>query len=556
VDGRHPGLTAATSITLLALLAGCGSGAAQKSSSGSPPAKFASHSATQGIQGGNLVIGTTEEPDTLNPYITQLVTSDNVLSGIMEGMLDHNAKQQIVYKLATSYSVSKDGLTYTWHLRHGVKFQNGAPFTSKDIVANYKIIMNPKFGAYSTDGWDEIKKITTPDKYTVVMQTKHTFAPFVVDVGGSAISPAGEIAKGVKYFQQKFGRHPIGTGPFTFVKWSSGDSILMKRNPDYWGPKAHLNSITMKIIPNDNTEMVQLKTGEIQMTDDLAADRYAQIKGMKNVRALLVPGLSWYHIDLKNVGFLEDRRVRVALAYATPTQEIISRLMHGLAAPDPSDVTPGSWAFDPNVKLYPYDLKKAASLLTQAGFKKNSSGVFEKGGKPLTIEYWLPSGEQLNLQVAQVVTQSWKQLGVQAVTRTQDINSIWGAGGYQFNKKMTAGAYSWSNVDDPDDRFYWNSIDIPKSPTGTGGDVIEYYHKYPWQAQIDKLTNEGANTVDQTKRKQIYWKIQVLLHKEQPLIFMYAPKDIYAWPKAMTGTTPNVYSFGILSASNTWQMTK
>ena len=95
----------------------------------------------------------------------------------MEGMTDHDSHQQLIYRLATSFAISRDGRTYTWHLRHGVKFQNGAPFTSKDIVANYHIIMNPKFGAYSTDGWKEITKISTPDKYTVIMHTRRPFAP-------------------------------------------------------------------------------------------------------------------------------------------------------------------------------------------------------------------------------------------------------------------------------------------------------------------------------------------------------------------------------------------
>src|SRR5205085_4406910 len=115
--------------------------------------------------------------------------------------------------------------------------------------------------------------------------------------------------------------------------------------------------------------------------------------------------------------------------------------------------------------------KKAVSHLAAAGLKKGSGGILEKGGQQFTMEYWIPSGEQLTANIMQVVAASWRKLGIQVTTHTQDIKTIWGPNGYQFNKKMTAGGYSWFNGNDPDDRFYWNSSQIPKSPTGTGGNV-------------------------------------------------------------------------------------
>jgi peptide/nickel transport system substrate-binding protein len=524
-------------------------------------AKAAGVSAGKGFtgtpyEGGSLVIGTTQEPDTLNPDITQLVTATGPLSGIMEGLIDHDSHQRVIYRLATSYSLSKNNLTYTWHLRHGVRFQNGAAFTARDVVANYHVIMNPRFGSYSTDGWKEITRIAAPNPYTVVMTTKKPFAPFVVDVGGTPLAPAGEINRGVKYFQQTFGRHPIGTGPYTFVRWVAGQEIDLKKNPNYWGGKPHIDTITFKIIPNDNTEMVQLRTGEIQMTDSVGPTRYPLISKLPAVVPVVVPSLSWYHLDLKNIGLLRDVRVRKALAYATPVQEIIDRLLGGFAAACPTDTPPGTSTFDPHVKLYPYDLKTATSLLQQAGLRKRSDGVWAKGGQRLSIEYWIPSGDQVTLNIMEVVANSWRQLGVDVSTHTQDINSIFGANGYQFSRKLTAGGYSWFNNDDPDDRFYWNSINIPKSPTGTGGDVPEYFYKYPWQAEIDRLTNQGVYTVNPAKRKAIYWKIQELLHEQEPLIFMDSLKLIYAAPRHMSGFDPSAYDYGQLWNAQSWHLTK
>lgn len=124
---------------------------------------------------GSLTIGTTDDPDTLDPLTTQLVSSRSILSGIMEGMLGSNSKGGTIYRLATSYQVSKNGLVYSWHLRHSVKFQDGEPFNARVVLDNWKAIVNPKFGAFSPSGWTDISSINTPDRYTVVMHTRKRY---------------------------------------------------------------------------------------------------------------------------------------------------------------------------------------------------------------------------------------------------------------------------------------------------------------------------------------------------------------------------------------------
>lgn len=508
----------------------------------------------QSSNGGSLVIGTNEEPDTLNPLTTQLVTSNSVLSGIMEGLVGYDSSDHVIYRLATSESVSKNGLTYTWHLRHGVKFQDGERFNAHTVLANWKAIMNPKFGAFSQQGWNKITSITIPNNYTVVMKTSKPYAPFAYYVGSTFLSPP-KAFQSPKYNQQTFGRAPVGTGPYTFVRWVSGQYVLLKKNPDYWGGPAHINSITYKIIPSDNTLMVQMKTGDVQMWPYVPAIRYGDLQKLSNTNVIAKPSLSWYHLDLKNVGFLMDPKVRIALAYATPNQEIVTRILKGLGQVTPTDFPPASPYYDPNVKPYPYDPAKAIAMLKADGFTKGPGGILQKHGVPLTIQYWIPSGDQETSEVQQVVSASWKQIGVGTSDRQQDIKSIWGPNGYQFNKIMTAGGYSWFNSNDPDDSFYWNSTQIPKTPTGSGGNTIEYYYKYPWQSQIDSLTNQGVTTIDPAKRKQIYWRIQQLLHAEEPVLFMYSEKSIFAAPKNLVGFDPSAYNSLMWNVQN-WQLTK
>ena len=161
-------------------------------------------------------------------------------------------------------------MIYTFTLRQGVKFHNGDPLTGQDVIDTWKIKVNPDFGAFNTSGFDKITDIKI-DGDKVVMTTSEVYAPFMSYVGVEEISPAREIAKGVDTFKQEFGRAPIGTGPFKFVEWKTKEQIVVDKFPEYWGEPAKLDRIVYRIVPDDNTQLVQLRTGEIQMVGSAGA---------------------------------------------------------------------------------------------------------------------------------------------------------------------------------------------------------------------------------------------------------------------------------------------
>lgn len=492
--------------------------------------------------GGTLTVGFTEEPETLNPYISQLVTSSNVNSAILESLLTYSDKGEIGPKLAESYSISEDGLTYTFKLRKGVKWHDGQPFTAADVVASWKIIMDEKFAAFQTLGWDKITKIDTPDDFTVVMQTKEKFAPFLTYVGAGTITPKHLIDKGADTFKQEYGRNPIGTGPYKFIKWESAQYIDLEKNADYWGGAPKLDKIRIKLIPDDNTLMVQLGTGEVQMAS-VAPVHYVEAQKLPNSNVILNNSNSWNHLDLKMIDHLLDPKVRQALDFATPRQQIVDKILNGLGVVAVADQLPETPYFNPNLTARPYDLDKAAALLNEAGFKKNADGILEKDGKPLAIEIWIISGGQQDKQKQQVIAASWRKLGIKVDEREEDIKSIFGPNGYQFTQKMTAGMYSWFNGNDPDDMFYWHSSQIPKDPTGSGGNVQAYFNKFNFQDEIDKLTEAGAKEVDPIKRKEIYIKAQEVLQREVPVLFLYWDKSINVAPKNIVNFKPNPFTY-------------
>jgi peptide/nickel transport system substrate-binding protein len=229
-------------------------------------------------------------------------------------------------------------------------------------------------------------------------------------------------------------------------------------------------------------------------------------------------------------------------------------LLKGLATVGFGDQAPGTPWINPNIQPRPYDLDKAAALLAEAGFTKNADGNLEKDGKPLVIEHWIPSGDEQTKRVQQVIAASWRKLGIQVDEREEDIKSIWGPNGYQFTQAMTAGQYSWTNGNDPDDMFYWHSSQIPSEPTGTGGNTVAFFQKFSFQEEIDDLTLRAAAETDLEKRKQLYWQIQELLHEEVPVIFMYWGKRIYVAPKALAGFKANSYNYLLWDAQD-WSIT-
>jgi peptide/nickel transport system substrate-binding protein len=553
------------------------SGAAARYQEGQP-AEITAPTAPSGTpqQGGTITCGTNEDIDTLQPYLTQLVIGADVCSAILETLLEYDSATKLQPSLAESYEVSADGLTYTFKLRQNVTFHNGDPFTAQDVIDTWKIIMNPDFGAFGQLGWDQITDMTAPDPNTVVMKTQQVYAPFISYMAGSGsfISPSKEIAKGVDSFKQQFGQAPVGTGPFKFVEWKAKEQITLNANESYWGGKPKLDQVIMKIVPDDNTLLVQLRTGEIQVAAGaaiLAANRVDEALQIDKITVYQYPTLYWQHLDLKQMSHLRQTKVRQALDFATPTAQIISQLLKGRAVQAIADVAPSSWAYDPNIQPRPYDLDQAAQLLTEAGLTKNN-GVWEgptpaddatsdngtpvapvpAGAtpqattldlsgpvQPLEIELWTLSGDTQAQQVSQVIAASWGQLGVKVNQKNEDISTIWGPNGYQFTQAMTAAYFSWQNSVDPDDAYYWSSTQIPTSPTGTGGNLPAYFHKYTFQAQIDQLTAAAAAELDQEKRKALYWQIQELLHEEVPCIFMWWPNGFPAAIKNLAGFWPS-----------------
>ncbi|MCA9877799.1 MAG: peptide ABC transporter substrate-binding protein, partial [Thermomicrobiales bacterium] len=492
-----------------------------------------------------LTVGSVREPDSLHPWLASSVAALDVLDGVMDGLLRYTAEGKLRPALATGFSISEDGLTYTFKLRQGVRYHNGEPFRGEDFVAAWELSQQEDFGVLNILGWQKITEVTVPDRETLVVTTSEPYAPFLSTVGTTYLCPRSAMAEGIPAFRDVFDTAPVGTGPFQVIAWDPGRGIQLDRWEDYWGAPALLDGIDCLTLPDTTAVLDALAAGELDLVGGAGAlppEWVDDLLDLPNLSVFQHGTMNWQHIDLKQMAFLRETPVRQALDFATPREAIIQDVLAGRATTAFADQAPESWAFNAELAPRPYDPEQAAQLLDDAGLLPDADGVRARDGKRFEIDLWGVEDDERARAILDLVAASWRELGVSTLVRTAPADELWGPLGYQFSDRMTACLYTWTNANDPDDLFYWHSSQIPTHPGGSGGNLPAFFYPYSFQEEIDELTVAAALTLDFTERQSLYADIQALLAEQVPVIFLYweqafpaAAQDVGGfWPSAWT----------------------
>jgi peptide/nickel transport system substrate-binding protein len=512
--------------------------------------------------GGELIAGLVGNIDTLNPYVTDLYTSAfDVLSGVMDGLLAFDTRQRLRPALAERYEIADDGKSYTFKLRQGVTFHNGDPFTAADVVATWQMIMNDDLPVWSRLGWEKIAAIEVTDPATIVVRMDGLYAPFLSNIAagflsGGAIAPERYL-KRVRDLRKQFSAKPIGTGPFRF-KDVQDEVVVLERYDKHWNGRPRLDRIRVRFFESHEELLAALERGEVQVvhrTGRIGESNRARALQIEDAVVLQFTGQTWGHLDLKQYGLLTDTKVRQALDYATPKDDLIRKVLDGEAVRAVADQSPSGSFFNAQITPRPYDLKKAQGLLRRAGLEMNDDGVFARGDELLEIELWGEKEDPLADEALRLIARSWKKMGAKVSVKLAEGARLWGPKGYQFTERMTAGYYRWTNVNDPDNMYYWHSAYIPTEPGGFGGNVPAFFAPYAFQDRLDDLTSRAAAETDPVKRKDHYLKIQQLLHDEVPVIFLYWDLLYAAANRHVGGFWPSAYTYLLWNAKD-WYLTK
>ncbi|MFA4844273.1 MAG: peptide-binding protein [Candidatus Margulisiibacteriota bacterium] len=455
---------------------------------------------------GGLKFSLGGEVSLLNPILSTDNVSSAVESAIFSGLISFNENLEPVPDLAASWQVSRDGRTWTFKLRRDVLWHDGVPFTADDVVFTFNSILNPKVNSvrrsdYIIDGRPIVFRAV--NKYTVQAVLPKPFAPFLTHAAMSVIPK--HLLQGEDINTAKFNRRPVGTGPFIFQEWQTGDHITVRRNPDYYLGKPLLKQIVYKIIPDDNTALVALEAGEIDEAGIPPKD-YTRMKSVKGIGVYESDVLLYVYLglNLANPKFT-DRRVGQALAYATDRKQLVGLIFRGLATPAYAPSAPISWAYSGEVAKYPYNQDKARQLLKEAGAEN------------LEFTILVNQGNKEREKAAVILQQQYKKVGVKVKVRVMEWSSILKiVNAPKDPKDFEALIMGWSLGLDPDAYSIWHSSQYPK-----GFNFVKY--KNP---EVDRLLEEGRTTIDRGGRKRIYARIWKLIADDQPYIFLWYPKSV------------------------------
>ncbi len=484
------------------------------------------------------------EPESLSTLLsTQIVTAD--LSYLMFSyFFDYDAHDKLVPEIALQVptlrngGISSDGKTITYHMRRGVKWQDGAPLTSKDIVFTYRAIMNPKNNVQVQTGYDQIASVEAKDDYTVVVHMRTVFAPivafFMCMQGGFNILPAHLLAQYPDLNHVAWNNAPIGSGPFKFKEWVHGDHITMEANPLYWRGPPHLKQIVFRFVSDTNTIVTQLETHEVDAWFRAEPGKYAQLRALPGYKVYVSAENVFGHLDF-NVKdpILTDVRVRQAIESAIDRNRIVADATGGVYAPTDTDQSVFSWANDHHAPYFPYDPAKAGALLSAAGWQPGPDGIREKGGKRLSLQLSYIGGQSIGEKVAGMIQQQEKAVGVEIVQKTYLAPLFFAAqqsGGILNSGKYQIAYYGWVSGVDPDNSSLYRCNQFPPK----GQNMLFWCDQALESAEIDALS-----TMDEQRRTKDYHIISTELGEQAPTVFLFAERRVDVVPVQFQGFVPS-----------------
>jgi peptide/nickel transport system substrate-binding protein len=514
--------------------------------------------------GGTVIASEADTPQTLNPYLSQQLSVVDIDSAVFDSLVLIDNKGRFTPDLATKWKSNKAGTRWVFYLNPKATWQDGKPVTAADVVFTQHLVINKNFPATSTLGFDHVKTIKAVGKYQVDVTLTTPYAPFLAYWGTSFILPKhvlGGIAPDKVRTDAAYSTKPLGSGPFKITQNVSGDHYTLVANKNYFRGAPHLASIIFRIVPNSNTVVNQLQTGEVNLagqTSDISARQFNDLKHVSGLKTYNTPGFNWQHVDLLETGFLKDVKVRQAMMMATDRAKIIKDIALGYGTPQYSDQPPSKKLFyDPSVTHYwTFDPAKASQMLAADGFTRGSNGILEKGGVPFNLTLYGDSGGGTTIaQLLELLKNEWSQVGINATIKLLDAATLFGNRGplYDPNRlssnTMQAVQYEWIEGYDPDDSFFWNSNQIISPSVSSGGNFDGYHN-----AQVDQLTTQGLTTVNTKAREKIYKKLSVILAKEVPDIWLYWGRVLSAATSKLHNYKPNPFNYNLAWNAKDWYL--
>ena len=455
---------------------------------------------------------------------------------LFSGLTKHNDKNEVVGDLAKDWEYDETTLTYTFNLKDNIVWHDGEKFKAEDVKFTLEAIMNPDNASENASNFEEIKAIEIVDEKTIKIELSAPSAamPDYLTIG---ILPS-HLLEGKDMTTDEFNQNPIGTGPYKLKSWEMGQNIVLEKNNDFYGTVAKIDTVIFKIVEDYKVRALQLQSGELDMAQVTPQD----MGEFENNEKFKVYDMktSDYRGIMYNFGsefFSKHKELPNILSYAIDRQAIVSAVLLDKGEVAYSPLQAGEYN-NPDMEKFSYDPEKAQSLLEEAGWEKNSSGIYEKNGEELSFVINNGAGDQVRIDMSNIAAQQLRDIGVNATVEVQSQVDWAGQDTYLIG---------WGSPFDPDDHTY----------KVFGTDQGANYSGYS-NAKVDEILLKARAATDSAERKALYNEFQKEIAKDMPYTFIAYVDAIYIAPKELKGITENTilghHGVGIFWNITDWTM--
>jgi peptide/nickel transport system substrate-binding protein len=468
----------------------------------------------QARRGGLLRVGLDVDADTLDPRLTKNTSGFRIKELAFNGLVAIGPDYTPVADLAEKWD-NPDDKTWVFHLRPGVKFHDGSDLTASDVKFTYDSVLDQAFASPFRAFYLSVDNVEATDKNTVTFTLKTPFAPFLsyMDL---AIVPQAAVQK----LGADFGTKPVGTGPFKVDRWATGDTIELSANDSYFGGRANLDRVRVKVVPDNSGRVVGLESGDLDFVQSpVSPQDVSRVQTAAKLKVDRTPAAGYTYVNLNCADpILADKKVRQALSHLVNKQQIIDTIYKGIGKPANGPIVPGMWAYSADVPSYDYNPDKAKQLLEEAGWKAGADGMRSKDGQKLSLTVRTHSEDPDRKQLIQVLQSEFQKVGIEATTNTVEFPAFFQD---MQDGKYQVGVIGWLNLSDPD-RATFRQFTM---------DGTANYGKYK-NDQVDKQLKDARTTLDQSRAKTLYADAVRQIVDDAPYIFvqyqeyiaMYSPK--------------------------------
>ena len=467
-------------------------------------------SAAQATPETTLVLGIGQDPQNLDPHFTVEGTSYTIGFAVYETLVrntivDGQITGDLEPNLAESWTVSDDGLTWTFTLREGLTFSDGSVLDASAVKFSFDRLIAMNVGP-KTSFFGPLASAEAPDPRTVRLTLSSPYAPFLAVLatyGGSIVNPAViSNAEGDDQAAAYLAANLQGSGPFVFTEWTRSQQIVLDANPNYWGPKPTLQRLIFRILPEASAARLALSQGDIDWTAQLTPDMLAEMEGQEGIAVLSqsIFAMTFGYLNNTRAPF-DNAQVRQAFNYAIDRDVIIDNLLRGRAQPVRGPIPPGLLGHDDEVFQYTRDVDRARQLLTEAGMPD--------GFETTLIFSEVPGGDQ----VPQTVQANLAEVGIAVElqkiaepTRRERIEA----------RDFDTSIGGWTaNFSDP--HMFMGPL-FDSNNWGLAGNRSFYKNE-----RVDELVRQAAASVDPDERVGLYREAQDIIMEDAPYFFLFHP---------------------------------